>query len=152
MGEVRPRLGHVGLTVSDLDASIEFYRDVVGMRLTTRLETGGPWFDELTHNHDAAIEVAMLELGGVTLQLVDYRRAGGEPALIAHHRPGSPHLSIEVDDVDDRHAAITATGRHRPTRIVDIAGTSIRSFYVEDPDGVPVEFLQMTAHRIANEH
>lgn len=137
-----PRLGHVGLTVSDLDPSIEFYRDVVGMRLTMRLDTGGPWFDELTRNHGADIEVAMLELGEVTLQLVQYRLAGGEPAPVAHHRPGSAHLSIEVDDVERRHAAITTSGLHHPTGIVDIPGIA-RSFYVEDPDGVPVEFLQM---------
>lgn len=140
-----PRLGHVGLTVSDLDASIEFYRDVVGMELTMRLETGGPWFDELTRNEGAIIDVAMLELGGVTLQLVEYRQGGDEAAPVAHHRPGSPHLSIEVDDVDRRHAAITASGRHHPTAIVEIAGVGARSFYVEDPDGVPVELIEMPA-------
>ncbi len=140
---MNPRVGHVGLTVSDLDASIAFYCDVVGMRLATRLETGGPWFDELTRNHDAIIDVAMLELDALTLQLVAYRRAGGEPALVAHNRPGSAHVSIEVDDVDARHASIVATGCHHATGIVDIAGSGIRSFYVEDPDGVPVEFLEM---------
>ena len=142
---MHPRLGHVGITVSDLDASIAFYCDVVGMRLTTRLESGGPWFDELTHNQGAVIDVAMLELQGFTLQLVAYTQAGGEPSPIAHNRPGSAHLSIEVDDVDTRHAAITASGDHNPTAIVDIAGTGIRSFYVEDPDGIPVELLQMRA-------
>jgi catechol 2,3-dioxygenase-like lactoylglutathione lyase family enzyme len=140
---VDPRLGHVGLTVSDLDASIDFYQDVVGMRLAMRLESGGEWFDELTRNDGAEIEVAMLELGAATLQLVAYRRAGADAAPVAHHRPGSPHLSIEVDDVDARHAAITASGRHRPTGIVEIAGLGARSFYIEDPDGVPVEFLQL---------
>ena len=138
-----PRLGHVGLTVRDLDASIEFYRDVIGMTLAMRLETGGPWFDELTRNLDAVIDVAMLELGGVTLQLVAYQRSGGDPAPVAHHRPGSPHLSFEVDDVDARHAEIAASGRHHPTDIVDILGAGIRSFYIEDPDGVPVELLEM---------
>ena len=138
-----PRFGHVGLTVSDLDKSIDFYGEVVGMTLVMRLESGGPWFDELTRNHDAVIDVAMFELGGMTLQLVAYRRAGDKPAPVAHHRPGSPHLSIEVDDIDRRHAAITASGRHHPTAIVEIADIGARSFYVEDPDGVPVEFLEL---------
>jgi catechol 2,3-dioxygenase-like lactoylglutathione lyase family enzyme len=140
---VDPRLGHIGLTVSDLDASIDFYRDVVGMNLTLRMRTGGEWFDELTRNHGAEIETAMLELGAVTLQLVAYQRGGTDAAAIAHNRPGSPHLSLEVDDVDSRHAAIAAKGDHHATAIVDIAGFGARSFYVEDPDGVPVEFLQM---------
>jgi len=142
---VEPRLGHVGLTVNDLDASIEFYRDVIGMQLMMRLDSGGEWFDELTRNRGAEIDVAMLELGGSTLQLVEYRRAGGDPAPVSHNRPGTAHLSIEVDDVDARHAAIVSSGRHHPTAIVDIAGIGARSFYVEDPDGVPVELLQMPA-------
>jgi len=47
-----------------------------------------------------------------------------------------------VVDVAAKHAAVTATGEHRPTTIVDIAGTGYRSFYVDDPDGTPVEFIQ----------
>ena len=35
-----------------------------------------------------------------------------------------------------------ARGGLEPTPIVDILGTGIRSFYVRDPDGLPVEFLQ----------
>jgi len=85
----------------------------------------------------------MLQLGDFTLQLVQYHAAGGVPLPLAHHNVGSPHLSIEVDDVDARHRRISASGVHNPTPIVDIMRTGIRSFYVDDPDGVPVELLQM---------
>lgn len=138
-------VGHVGLTVTDLDASVAFYRDVVGFEPIGRTEVAGEWFDTLTHNDGARIDVAMLRMGGFVLQLVAYRAGGGEPLRPAHHRPGSPHLSIEVDDLDERHARIRALGTHDPTPVVDVMGAGIRSFYVVDPDGVPVEFLQMPA-------
>ena len=77
-----------------------------------------------------------------TLQLVQYHVSGGEKLPLAHHNVGNPHLCIEVDDVDARHEKIAGLGRHDPTPIVDIMGTGIRSFYVHDPDGVPVELLQ----------
>jgi catechol 2,3-dioxygenase-like lactoylglutathione lyase family enzyme len=134
-------LNHVGLTVSDLDASVEFYRDVVGFELFSRRHMSGEWFDTLTHNHGAQIEVAMLRLGAFVLQLVQYHAAGGEPLALAHHNVGNPHLCINVEDVDARRAAIVATGRYAPTPIVDILGLGIRSFYIADPDGVPVELL-----------
>lgn len=137
-------VNHVGLCVSDLAASIAFYRDVAGFRVRgAPIRMTGTWFDTLTRNDGAEIEVAMLELGGCTLQLVQYHAGGGPPVTTGHHHPGNPHLCIDVDDVDARHAAIVASGEHRPTPIVDIAGTGFRSFYVEDPDGTPVEFLQM---------
>ena len=41
-----------------------------------------------------------------------------------------------------KHAEVVASGRHNPTAIVNVMRTPTRSFYVEDPDGVPVEFLR----------
>ncbi|MBV8949257.1 MAG: VOC family protein [Actinobacteria bacterium] len=136
-------LNHAGITVSDLDESIAFYRDVAGFEVALRTRTHGDWFDTLTHNSGAEIEIAMLTLDGFTLQLVEYHRAGGERLALAHHHVGSPHLSIEVDDVDALHVAVLASGHEEPTPIVDILGSRIRSFYVRDPDGVPVEFIQL---------
>jgi len=133
----------MGLTVSDLDASIAFYRDVVGFSLDGRYDIAGEWFDTLTHNEGAEIDVAMMSLGDFVLQLVAYETAGGDTLELAHHHVGNPHLNITVDDVEARHARIVASGEHDPTPIVDIMGAGIRSFYVKDPDGVPVEFLQM---------
>jgi catechol 2,3-dioxygenase-like lactoylglutathione lyase family enzyme len=115
----------------------------VGFSLGVRTRATGEWFDTLTRNTGADIEVAMLQLGDFTLQLVEYHASGGLPLALAHHNVGNPHLSIEVDDVDARHRRISALGVHNPTPIVDIMGTGIRSFYVDDPDGVPVELLQM---------
>jgi catechol 2,3-dioxygenase-like lactoylglutathione lyase family enzyme len=137
------RLNHVGITVTDLDASLAFYCDVVGFELGFRTRAQGEWFDTLTHNEGADIEIVMLRLADFTLQLVQYHAAGGETLPLAHHHVGNPHLCIEVDDVDARHERISASGVHDPTPIVDIMETGIRSFYVHDPDGVPVELLQM---------
>jgi len=137
------QVGHLGLTVSDLDASVAFYRDVVGFAVEGRYEIAGEWFDTLTHNHGAQIDVAMLRMDALVLQLVAYDAGGGDTLALAHHHVGTPHLSITVDDVEARHAAIVASGAHDPTPLVDVMGAGIRSFYVADPDGVPVEFLEM---------
>ena len=135
-------MNHVGITVTDLDSSLAFYCDVVGFELGVRTGAAGDWFDTLTRNEGADIEIAMLRLDGFTLQLVQYHAAGGTSSPLAHHNIGNPHLCIEVDDVDARHEEILASGRYDPTPIVDIMGTGFRSFYVHDPDGVPVELLQ----------
>jgi glyoxylase I family protein len=137
-------LNHLGLCVRDVKAAIAFYTEVAGFSVRmppSRL--AGEWFDTLTWNEGAEIEVAMLELGPFTLQLVQYHAAGADAVAPGHNHPGNPHLCIDVVDVDAKHAEVVATGRHRPTAIVDIAGTGARSFYVEDPDGTPVEFLAL---------
>jgi glyoxylase I family protein len=136
-------LNHMGLCVTDVARSLAFYRDVAGFTVQSGpYRLGGEWFDTLTWNEGAEIEVAMLELDGFTMQLVQYHAAGAVPVAPGHNHVGNPHLCINVVDVDAKHAAITATGEHRPTAIVDIAGTGYRSFCVEDPDGTPVELIQ----------
>jgi catechol 2,3-dioxygenase-like lactoylglutathione lyase family enzyme len=140
---IRSGLNHIGLTVTDLDASVAFYVDVVGMTFLHRgYQTGGEWFDTLTHNSGAVIDAANVGYEGFRLQLVKYLEGAGGAAETGHNRIGNLHLCIDVPDVEAKHAEITASGRWNPTPIVTIAQTPHRSFYVEDPDGVPVEFLQ----------
>ncbi len=136
------RVNHLGITVNDLNASLAFYCEVVGFELGLRTRAAGEWFDTLTRNQGADIEIAMLRLADFTLQLVQYHASGGVTLRLGHHHVGNPHLCIEVDDVDARHQRILASGLHDPTPIVDIMDTGLRSFYVHDPDGVPVELLE----------
>lgn len=134
-------LNHIGITVSDIERSLDFYCNVAGFERFSRLQMQGEWFDTLTHNSGSVIDVAMLRLGDFTLQLVQYLEAGGDTLGLGHNRVGNPHLCINVPDVDAQHAECVARGGLDPTPIVDIAGSGSRSFYVHDPDGLPVEFL-----------
>lgn len=134
-------VNHIGLTVSDLDASVAFYVDIVGMELQVRTTSGGEWFDTLTQNDGALIDVVMLRSPGVILQLVHYTRGGDGPVATGHNRVGNAHLCINVDDVEAKRAAVLADGLDA-TPIVALPPPGMRSFYTADPDGVPVEFLQ----------
>ncbi|MFE9327527.1 VOC family protein [Nocardia sp. NPDC052278] len=137
-------VNHIGLTVTDLETSVAFYRDVVGMEIAKRgFKTGGEWFDTLTENAGAIIDAVTLRAGDVHLQLVQYHAAGNPEPATGHNRVGNLHFCINVDDVDAKHAEITASGAHQPTAIVKLPVPGVRSFYVRDPDGVPVEFLQL---------
>jgi glyoxylase I family protein len=140
----RPSVNHVGLTVADLDASTAFYVDTVGMAVTSRSRTGGDWFDTLTSNEGAVIDVVMLDSPTLVLQLVQYQHGGSADAHTGHNRVGNVHLCINVDDVERKRAEILAGGRYPATPIVELPAPGMRSFYTADPDGIPVEFLQIT--------
>jgi catechol 2,3-dioxygenase-like lactoylglutathione lyase family enzyme len=137
-------VNHVGLTVSDLDRSLAFYCDVVGLEvLVQRFRTGGEWFDTLTHNRDAVLDGAMLGDDDFCLQLLQYEQGGTGPPATGHNRVGNLHLSVNVADVVAKHEQIVAAGGHDPTPVVELPVAGGRSFYVHDPDGVPVEFIQL---------
>lgn len=136
-------LNHVGLTVTDLEASVAFYVDVVGMELVLPgFRTGGQWFDALTENSGAVIEAALLSAGDLSLQLVQYHEAGNPEALTGHNRVGNLHLSFDVEDAQTKHAQLRGRPECRATAVVQLPVEGYMSFYVRDPDGVPVEFLE----------
>jgi glyoxylase I family protein len=139
---MKVQFDHVGLTVTDIDRSMDFYCGVAGMLLDRRgFKTGGEWFDTLTGNSGAVIDAVRLGLDGFTLQLVQYHEGGGDPVESGHHRIGNVHLCIRVKDVEAQRAAVLAR-RLEATPIVSVAGGPARSFYTSDPDGTPVEFIQ----------
>ncbi len=133
-------LNHIGLTVTDLERSIAFYRDVAGMTPGRTNETGGPWFDRLTQNSGARIRVAHLTLGTLTLQLVQYVAAGRPPLALHHASPGNPHLCINAPDLEQARRRALACESSFVSSIETLPSNN-RSFYVADPDGVMVELM-----------
>ncbi len=137
-------LFHIGLTVKNLERSIAFYRDIAEMQEGESLEVQSPAFDRLTNNPGAELKVIYMQAGSFLLQLIEYVAAGGTTLDLHHNNVGSPHISLYVTDVEAKYRQLTSRGDVTITSdIIQIAPT-MRSFYTEDPDGVPVEFLQLT--------
>ena len=137
-------LFHLGLTVKNLEQSLAFYRDVVGMEEGEPLGVKSKEFDTLTNNPGAQLKVVHLTAGSFMLQLIEYVAAGGITLDLHHNHVGSPHMCFYVPDVEAKYREVQQRGDVKITSgLVQIA-PKMRSFYTEDPDGVPVEFLQVT--------
>ena len=162
-------LNHVGLTVRDIERSYAFYSQVVGMRvwdqdaelgtkraLESYSETSskGPEligirsdaFDKLTNAQGTEIKYLMLKStdGALAFQLIEYVSGKQGELELDHARCGSMHLSFFVDDVEAKYAELSARDDVKITSEIVQISPSMRSFYTIDPDGVPVEFMELT--------
>ncbi len=124
------RLLHTMLRVGDLDRSIAFYTDVLGMRLLRRNDYPEGRFTLAFVGYDSEDRASVIELthNWDTAQY-DLGTAFG-------------HLAVEVDDA----AATCEAVRARGGKVVREAGpmkhgTTVIAF-VEDPDGYKFEFIQ----------
>jgi hypothetical protein len=75
--------------------------------------------------------------------LLEYVAGGGTAQKIHHNNAGSPHMSFGVPDVEAKYLELQATADAKIISDIVEVVPKFRSFYVEDPDGVPVEFFQM---------
>jgi catechol 2,3-dioxygenase-like lactoylglutathione lyase family enzyme len=137
-------LFHMGLCVTDIDASLRYYGDVVGFEVGTPIDRRSATFDELSNNRGTHVRVAYLRRGAFVLQLIQYIAAGDTALDLHHNKPGCAHLCFYVDDVDATYERLVDRADVVITSKVVQLGPSMRSFYTNDPDGLPVEFLQLT--------
>src|SRR6476619_1458512 len=97
---------HFSFTVSDLERSIAFYRDAVGMKLVHTMIHDQPYTSIQVGFKDAYLKVALFTIDGIPearsghlLELIEYVNPRGEPTDTATNRPGAAHMAFQVDDL-----------------------------------------------------
>ncbi len=124
------RMLHTMIRVGDLDRSIRFYTDVLGMRLLRRKDYPGGKFTLAFVGYGDEAEHTVLEL--------TYNWG------VDHYELGTAfgHLAIEVADAARACAEVAAKGGKvtRPAGPMQHGSTVIA--FVEDPDGYKIEFIE----------
>ena len=143
------RLHHVGLTVSDIEASIRFYQDVLGMELIGRRQRVTADYISQQTGYDA-VEMSVASFrpspgSQQTLEVVQYLTQAGEPADQATNRPGNSHICFAVDDFESCYDDLKSRGvrfKSAPVRITAGPNQGGMVVYFFDPDGHPLEMFQ----------
>ena len=142
------RFSHLGICVSDLDASIAFYRDALGFEPAGDLDVKGEPGATLLRLPDVELRAVYLRRDGVTIELLYYASPGheGDGAPRRMNALGLTHLSLRVDDLEGMLADLDARGVNvlRDTYI-DNPSLSARAVFLIDPDGTLIELVEMRA-------
>ena len=139
---------HHGFTVSDLDRSVSFYRDLLGMELVRISERRDlPSYDSILGYDQVHLNIAILRhpVNEFILELVQYVRPEVEARPQENRYLGASHVAFEVDDVDAMYAQLTEAGfgSINPPTDVDRDGVVVaRAMYALDPDGISIEMFQ----------
>jgi len=138
---------HTGVTVSNLERSLAFWRDVLGFELSHRAHQTGELAEEITGVKDAEISIAVVKAPGHKIELLEYLA----PVDRKQHvdlRPcdvGHVHVALTVDNLDAVLRAIAASGwkaAGKPQTLESGPNAGKRVVYVRDPDGTTIEFMQ----------
>lgn len=104
-------LDHVSVTVADLDRSLAFYRDLLGLRVRETGEEEGGQMATIVGYPGVRFRFADVELGdGRILELLQYLQPVGTPITQRTCDPGSGHIAFLVDDIDEAYAELVGAG------------------------------------------
>ena len=140
---------HTGITVSNLERSLAFWRDVLGFELSHAAHQTGELAKEITGVTGSEIKLAVLKTpGGHKIELLEYlapddrkQRNDLQPCDLGH-----VHVALAVDDLDAILEKMSASGwkvAGKPQMLTTGPNAGKRVVYVRDPDGTTIELMQM---------
>lgn len=131
---------HVGLTVTDLEATLAFYRDVLDLSVADRFSVGGEAFADAVGVEEARADFAHLEADGIRLELVEYDPEARDAPATALNQPGAAHVGLSVDDLDAFYVSLPEDVPTISDPRTTESGTRI--LFLRDPEGNLIEVLE----------
>jgi lactoylglutathione lyase len=138
-------LGHCGIQVADLERSVAFYEQLLGVQAELRWTKEGETVENLTGYpgllvHGAAMRVPQSD---VIFEILEYRNVDSTPVDPATANPGTGHVCFYVDDLQALYDRLVPLGvEFISPPLVATSGPDRRVLYLVDPDGIRVELLQ----------
>lgn len=141
------RVHHIGITVRDIDRSVQFWRSFLGVEPRWRQILDAPYLGRVTGYPGVNIDATVIDLpGGVVLEILNYLVDGKSPNPPETANPGNVHICLEVEDIDsmwDRAVSAGATPiSPGPVEITAGPNIGVKACYLRDPDGITLELFR----------
>jgi lactoylglutathione lyase len=136
---------HCGVAVSDMDESLRFYRDALGLQVTVDRIADHDYLREVTGIPSREVRIVFLKVPGAdfSIELLEHRGVERLPSRMRPCDPGSVHIGLYVENIDEACARLAELGYpSRSGHPVDITAGPFdggRSCFIHDPDGFLVE-------------
>ena len=136
---------HVGVVVTNLDRSLVFYRDLLGLRETRTMHESGDYVDTLLGLRDAS--VVTIKLAAPSGETLVELLAFGSPKATNVERtfvdPGPTHIAFTVGNLETFVDRLAEAGvRFTAPPQISPDGCAKVTFCF-DPDGTPIELVEM---------
>jgi catechol 2,3-dioxygenase-like lactoylglutathione lyase family enzyme len=138
---------HTGFIVRDIEKSVQFYAEVLGMRIARRMEREGEFIEQVLNFPGTHIKGGFVDMGeGHQLELIQYITPTSGPGGINRNDLGASHLAFYVEDMDRFYAETSNKGLsylNPPAVLLGDSGEVTRKVcYAQDPDGNWLEFVE----------
>ena len=143
------RGAHVGISVSDLDRSVAFYRALTGSPVDASGDMNSVPFGHSQGLPNAVLRYATINLDNIGIDLIQFQDPKGEPTNGKANRPGAMHLCFYVDDFDAVYTRMKAAGfdflgeeyTFTGGEVTPDAAVGTQVAYFNDPDGTNLEII-----------
>ncbi len=138
-------VNHTSFTVSDVDRSVAFYTDALGMKLLNVSEREPAFSELVTGIPGAHLKIAYVEVVDYRIELIQYLAPTAEKIDTRTCNVGSAHVAFNVENLQGIYREMSAKGVKfisEPRVIPAGPNKGGKAVYLEDPDSNTLEFIE----------
>lgn len=141
---------HVGVTVSDLDRSIDFYKNIMGLEFVGQILMEGNETDKLFRRKNCKAKVAYLNSGKLNcppVELIQFISENANEVKADLFNTSISEICFRTDDIWAEYERLKALGVEFLSEPCDFDFTAYgfgksTAVYFKDPDGIILELIE----------
>ena len=141
-------LDHISVTVSDMDRSLAFYRDMLGLREIERHLLEGETISKMAGKDGVVMQVVRLQAPETTGMLIDLQQYVSPKGGVSNGKLGDvghSHICLGVPNLVEAYSEMQEQGVKFVSEPVsfDLDWAIVHVVFLEDPDGYILELMQV---------
>jgi|TARA_Y100000310_G_scaffold86147_1_gene82987 catechol 2,3-dioxygenase-like lactoylglutathione lyase family enzyme len=137
------RLRHFGITVGNMEESVEFYRDFLGFEVVRQMDESGEHIDNFSALKDVKVHtIKMRDSQGQMIELLYYH---SHPRFMYKRDIadiGCSHFAVTVDDLDETLANLATKGYQSHCEPQISPDGKVKLTFLPGPDNVLIELVE----------
>ena len=135
---------HIGIVVTDMEKSLKFYRDLLGLKIKSLVDEEGEFLDNMLAHENVKNRVAKLyaKNGNALVELINSKSYGNKKDR-DFFTIGAYHFAFTVDNLEKTYDYLVKNGVKFTAPPQQTPDGFAKVTFCEDPDGTLIELVEV---------
>ena len=135
---------HIGIVVNNMENSLKFYRDLLGLKIIRDMDEHGNYIDNMLSLDNVQVRTVKMsaDIGNTLIELL-YFKSHTDDEIRNFYTIGASHVALTVDNLDSLYKHLSANNIRFNAPPQKSPDGLVKVTFCNDPDGTPVELVEI---------
>ena len=135
---------HIGIVVNNMENSLKFYRDLLGLKIIRDMDEHGNYIDNMLSLDNVQVRTIKMsaDIGNTLIELLDFK-SHNDNEIRNFYTIGASHVALTVDNLDDLYKHLSENNVKFNAPPQKSSDGLVKVTFCNDPDGTPIELVEM---------